>query len=572
MNREMPSPQQSIVFGIPLEDEAGIGPLTIPAYLCAVTTRFAEREAVVSANADGVMRWSYATLWDKSVEVAKALIAAGVDCDTRVGILMTNRAEFLSAFYGVSLAGGVAVVFSTFSTAQELEQLLQLSGASLLLFESVVLKTDFGQILAELEPHIATAEPGKLQSAKFPFLSHLVWLPSATGSDTATAQRIARYPSCYEAWCDFVARGAHIADAIVDTRAAARRPADAGGIFFSSGTTNLPKGILHSQRAFALQWWRYPKLVGTEDAVRCWTANGFFWSGNIALCVGLTFTNGGALILQPYFEPEQTLVLIERERISYLHGREHQWARLKEAAGWKEADLSSLRYIARGEILWEHPTVATRWCIPMGYGNTEMLSICTSNAFNTAPESKAGSFGMPLPGTVLKIVDPETGAVLPRGSSGEICIKGATLMLAYIGKTAQQSFDEQGFFRTGDGGHVDEDGCLFWQGRITEIIKTGGANVSPVEIDQTLVLYPGVRRAQTVGLPHDTLGEMIVSCIVPHDGVTLDAAAITAFVKARLASYKVPRKILFFREDELDITGSGKVKVLQLRELVSARL
>jgi acyl-CoA synthetase (AMP-forming)/AMP-acid ligase II len=179
---------------------------------------------------------------------------------------------------------------------------------------------------------------------------------------------------------------------------------------------------------------------------------------------------------------------------------------------------------------------------------------------------------MPLPGTVLKIVDPETGAVLPRGSSGEICIKGATLMLAYIGKTAQQSFDEQGFFRTGDGGHVDEDGCLFWQGRITEIIKTGGANVSPVEIDQTLVLYPGVRRAQTVGLPHDTLGEMIVSCIVPHDGVTLDAAAITTFVKARLASYKVPKQILFFREDELDITGSGKVKVLQLRELVSGRL
>jgi len=110
------------------------------------------------------------------------------------------------------------------------------------------------------------------------------------------------------------------------------------------------------------------------------------------------------------------------------------------------------------------------------------------------------------------------------------------------------------------------------QGRLTEIIKTGGANVSPEEIDQALVLYPGVRRAQTVGLPHPTLGEIVVSCVVPHEGVTLEAAAITGFLKARLASYKVPRQILFFREDELEITGSGKVKVLRLRELVSARL
>jgi fatty-acyl-CoA synthase len=290
------------------------------------------------------------------------------------------------------------------------------------------------------------------------------------------------------------------------------------------------------------------------------------------MCVGLAFTNGGTLVLQPYFEPDTTLALIERERISFLHGREHQWARLQESAGWTHADLSSLRYITRGELLWEHPTVATRWRIPMGYGNTETLSICTSNAFNDSADIKEGSFGAPLPGNTLKIADPLTGAIVPRGSRGEICIKGTTLMIGYLGRTAEESFDEAGYFHTGDGGQVDEDGCLFWEGRLTEIIKTGGANVSPEEIDQALVLYPGVRRAQTVGFPHTTLGEIVVSCVVPHDGVTLEAASITRFLKERLASYKVPRQILFFREDELEITGSGKVKVMQLRELVSARL
>jgi fatty-acyl-CoA synthase len=567
MSADRTSPA-STVHGRELSEAVGSGPLTIPAYLRDVASRYSDREALVCHTAHGVQRWSYATLWGKSVAVASALVAAGVDCDTRVGILMTNRPEFLSALYGVALAGGVAVVFSTFSTAPELEQLLALSDVALLLYEARVLKTDFGHVLATLEPQILTAAPGELQSVRFPYLRRLVHLDPVTIDSESAAPGIA----CSEHWEDFLARGASVSSARIDARAARRNPGDAGAVFFSSGTTGLPKGILHSQRAFALQWWRYPQLTGIDEAVRCWTANGLFWSGNIAMCVGLAFTNGGTLILQPFFEADATLALIERERISFLHGREHQWARLQESAGWAHADLSSLRYITRGEILWEHPTVATRWRIPMGYGNTETLSICTSNAFNDSATIKENSFGAPLPGNTLKIVDPLTGAVVPRGSSGEICIKGATLMIGYLGRTAEESFDDAGYFRTGDGGHVDEEGCLFWQGRLTEIIKTGGANVSPEEIDQALVLYPGVRRAQTVGLPHTTLGEIVVSCVVPHDGVTLDAASITGFLKARLASYKVPRQILFFGEDELEITGSGKVKVLRLRELVNARL
>jgi fatty-acyl-CoA synthase len=111
---------------------------------------------------------------------------------------------------------------------------------------------------------------------------------------------------------------------------------------------------------------------------------------------------------------------------------------------------------------------------------------------------------------------------------------------------------------------------LWWEGRLTEIIKTGGANVSPIEIDEALALYPGVRRAQTVGVPHDTLGEMVVSCVAANDGITLDADAITAFLKERLASFKIPKRILFVSDDEISVTGSGKVK--QLRDVVAARL
>jgi fatty-acyl-CoA synthase len=558
----------SIVRGIPLDEEPRIGALTIPGYLREVTARFGEREALVMHTPTGVQRWSYAMLWERSVAVAKGLVACGVDKQTRVGILMTNRPEYLSALFGIALAGGVSVSLSTFSTATELEHLIAVSGIAVLLFDGRVLKKDFGALLIELEPQVVTAAPGRLQSEKFPFLRHLVRLESVatTGTDEAMCA------ACFESWQDFLANGYDVSDAIVSARAATIAPADAGGLFFSSGTTSMPKGILHSQRAFAIQWWRWPRVMSMNEPVRSWTGNGFFWSGNVTMVVGVALSTGGAVVLQPYFEPEMALQLMQLERITFLSGRPHQWARLQEAPNWRDADLSSLRYITNAALLQQHPSVKTDWRLPMSYGTTETMTINTSYSADTSPEQYAGSFGVPLPGNVLKIIDPLTGAVIPRGTRGEICIKGPTLMLGYLGKAAEDTLDDEGYFRTGDGGYVDDIGRLYWEGRLTEIIKTGGANVSPLEVDAVLALYPGVRRAQTVGVPHDTLGEMVVSCIVPQDGASLDEATVRSFLKERLASYKIPRCVLFFADDELAITGSGKVKSADLKQLAVKRL
>ena len=559
----------AVVNGIPLADEPGLGALTIPSYLREVTARFAEAEALVMHTPTGVVRWSYAALWQKSVEVAKALIACGVGKNTRVGVLMTNRPEYLSAVFGTALAGGVSVGLSTFSTPFELEQLLAASGVAVLLFESRVLKKDFGAELTDLEPQTLSATPGRLLSTKFPFLRHLVRLEPVTAGDE-TDDVSAEH---FECWSGFLAKGRDVPDSVVAARAATVTPGDAGGLFFSSGTTSLPKGILHAHRAFAIQWWRFPRVFKIEGPVRSWTGNGFFWSGNITIVVGVALSTGGAIVLQPYFEPEQALKLIEVERIAFLQGRPHQWARLLEAPNWLGADLSSVRYVMNGELVYRHPTVPkTDWFLPMSYGTTETMAISTSCAEDPALEQPKGSFGPPLPGNGLKIIDPLTGAIQPRGARGEVCIKGPTLMMGYIGKTVEETFDDEGYFRTGDGGHVDAAGRLFWEGRLTEIIKTGGANVSPVEIDAALSLYPGVARAQTVGMPHDALGEMVVSCIVPQDGVVLDESSVRAFLKERLASFKVPRRVLFFDEGEMVVTGSGKVKSGDLRLMVAKRL
>ena len=145
-------------------------------------------------------------------------------------------------------------------------------------------------------------------------------------------------------------------------------------------------------------------------------------------------------------------------------------------------------------------------------------------------------------------------------------------MLGYLGIPLDQSLDEDGFLRCSDGGYIDEQGRLYWEGRLNDIIKTGGANVSPLEIDAVIRECPGVKLSQTVGVPDHLLGEMVVGCIVAHTGASLDEASIKGFAKEKLASYKVPRRVLFFAEDELKTTGSAKIKTDELRKLAAERL
>ena len=555
----------SIIYGPPLSEQPGLGALTLPAYLREVTDRFADREAMVVHQPDGeIDRWSYADLWAMAMDVARSLAACGVGKDSRVGVMMTNRPEWLAAFFGVGLAGGVAVTVSTFSTPAELEYLLQASCVSVLLFERNVLKKDFAAVLADLAPEILAAEPGTLVCDAFPFLRRLVMLGQGAPKGGQGA---------IETWPQFLAHGAAIPADLIDRTAAAVSPADPGAIYFSSGSTGKPKGILSSHRGVTTQLWRWGWYTDVDDHLRCLSANGFFWSGNFCQTLGPTLSNGGSMILQRTFEPAEFLRLMEAERVTMAIGWPHQWARLEEAPNWAQVDLSSLIYVDGQTALIRHPTVTTTWISPRwSYGNTETFTIVTGYRANTSDEIAGDTHGEALPGTGIKVVDPLTGEILPRGQSGEIALKGATLMLGYLGVPLDETLDSEGFFRTGDGGRIDDRGRLVWEGRMTDIIKTGGANVSPVEVDFELADLPGVKLSRTVGVPHETLGELVVTCVVLEPGAVLDEAAIRTFLLSRLASYKTPRRVLFVGDEDLSFTGSAKVKTSGLRELALKRL
>jgi len=551
----------SIIKGIKLSEEPGLGTLTIGGFAREVTERFADREALVMYGPEGRVSWTYEDLWERSVEIARTLIACGVGKNTRVGIMMTNRSEWVAAFFGTALAGGVAATISTFSTPRELDQLLTMSDLSVLLYEGPVLKKDFTAILEELEPAIRSGAPGELKSIKYPFLRHLV-VVGAPGNGGAV-----------ESWQDFLKRAEATPRALVDATAASVKPSDIGAIFFSSGTTGKPKGILSAHRGVAIQLWRWRRIFAVYDPdVRTWTANGLFWSGNFGMVLGTTLVAGGAVILQSTFNPVEALDLMQKEKVSFPIAWPHQWAQLWQAPNWNDADLSAVRYIV-GQTGERHPTIKTDYREAMAsYGNTETFTISASYTADCPLEIQEGTHGEALPGMTLKIVDPMTGAILPRGERGEIAVKGATLMLGYLGIPLDESLDEDGFFATGDGGFINDRDQLVWEGRLNDIIKTGGANVSPAEINEAMELHPGVKVARAVGVPHETLGELVAACVVPRPGAVLDEADLQEFLKVRLASYKVPRRILFIEEDELSQTGSAKVKMGELRELAAKKL
>ena len=206
------------------------------------------------------------------------------------------------------------------------------------------------------------------------------------------------------------------------------------------------------------------------------------------------------------------------------------------------------------------------------YGLSETFTIASALPADAPLVVRRTSSGVPWPGMQLRIVDPETGQELESGAEGEIAVKGVTLMRGYYKVPRENVFDELGFFRTRDAGSIDADGHLHWTGRLSNLIKTGGANVSPVEIQRILESHPQVKVGIPVGIDHPTLGEALVLCAVPVEGARIDEDEVRGWLRARLAAYKVPRRVLAFRPDELSYTGNQKVQVEPLREAALARL
>jgi fatty-acyl-CoA synthase len=291
--------------------------------------------------------------------------------------------------------------------------------------------------------------------------------------------------------------------------------------------------------------------------------------------MGATPAAGGCWVMQETFEPGAALALLERERVTEPYTLPHQTAALAEHPSWATTDLSSLRCVFGKGAFARHPTVSgdPSWLMPVGYGLSETCAFFTSHAWDADREDTKRSMGRLLPGNELRVVDPGSGAALGAGQLGELAIRGPTLMRRYLGMEPAECFDADGFFRTGDIGCVDADGFVHFEGRRTEMIKTGGANVSPAELEVQLRACAPVKLSRIIGVQDDRLDQVVVACIVLKEGSRATEDDIRSFLRGRVASYKVPKRVLFFEDGEIPMTGSvTKVRDEALLAAVHARL
>ncbi len=532
--------------GPELEGWPGIGALTLGGFLDEVGERFAANEAVVfddPLRSGASVRSTYAELRLDAHRIARALIARGVQRGERVAVLMGNRPEAVASLFGAAMAGAVAVPLSTFSPRPELAFLLADAEATVLLTQSEML----GRHLAG-DVAASRAELPRLR-------------------DVATVGE----PS----WEQLLADGDTVDDTVVDERIAATTPSDEGLIIYSSGTTSTPKGVLHNHRAPTLQFWIQAQIFRRHEGTRLWTSLPIFWTAGLNTAVGSTLAAGGCWVAQESFEPGAALALMAREHVTEPYCLPHQTGALAEHPDWGTTDLSALRCVFGKSAFARHPTVAgdTTWNMPVGYGLSETCAFFATHWSDTPRALLKLSMGKLLPGNELRVVDPDSGRVLGPNQDGELAIKGPTLMEHYVGVAPGDCFDADGFFRTGDAGFVDDEGYVHFTGRRSEMIKTGGANVSPAEIEVELRACPPVKLARIIGMPDGRLDEIVVACITLQDGAEARAEDIQAFLRARVASYKVPKIVLFFAEGEIPMTGSDtKVRDDDLAALVADRL
>lgn len=532
--------------GPPVEGAEGVGPLTLGGFLGEVVDRYGPNEAVALDDPlrDGeTVRWSYERLGAESRRIGRALVAAGVAAGDTVGVVMGNRPEALAAIFGAALAGAVAAPMSTFSPRPELAHLVGTCRATVVLTQSRLLGRRFGDDLAAIardHPHLR----------RVAVLGEPSWDELVAGGEAGPGDRL-------------------------DARAAAVTPDDPALVIFSSGTTSEPKGMLHCHRSPSLQFWLQARVFARHPATRMFSALPLFWTAGFNTAVGATLAAGGCWVAQETFDPGAALALMARERVTEPYTLPHQTAALAEHPDWATTDLSSLRCVYGKGAYARHPTVTgdPGWIMPVGWGMSETCAFVCAHPSDTPRERAKVGHGALLPGARLRVIDPGAGTVLGVGEEGELCVAGATRMLGYLGRRPEDCFDADGYFHTGDAGHVSDDGNVHFAGRRTEMIKTAGANVSPAEVEVALRACPPVKLSRVVGVADARLDQAVVACIVLRDGESATAEDVRAFLRERIAAYKVPRHVLFFDQDEMPMTGSdAKVRDDALLDLVHARL
>jgi acyl-CoA synthetase (AMP-forming)/AMP-acid ligase II len=531
---------------------------SLPAFVRDAAERFGDREAVVA----GGERLTYAAADERSRRLARGLLADGVAKGTRVGILMPNGVDWVVAWLAAARIGALVVPINTFYQARELAHVLRHADVERLLMVPRFLKHDYLERLEAAAPGIAGQDGRRpLRVASAPFLRQVrVW----GGCDRAWARGGAAELE------DLAAGEAGVDERFLAAVESEVKPSDWLTIVYSSGSSAAPKGVVHSHGTVVRHARAMSGVYELAPEDRVYSPMPLFWVGGFVISLLAPMHAGACLLTEGAFEPGRTLDLLESERATVVLGWPHFAQSMVEHPSFASRDLSSVRRGSLWQVMPEHLRPKDPQLRSNSLGMTETCGPHTvGDSRDELPESLRGAFGRAVPGVEHKIVDPETGATLPPGELGEICVRGYTRMQALYKVEREQTFDADGFYRTGDSGYFDAGGWLFFRGRLGEMIKTAGANVTPAEVEAALVELPGVSEAYVAGIPDPERGQVVAAAVVPSAGRTVDAEDLLDRLRAELAAYKVPRHLLVCEKSSLPFTDSGKIQRRTLAELLA---
>ena len=517
---------------------------TLPDLLDEITTRDPAHELIVGARE----RLSYAETRARARRLAKGLLRLGVGRGDKVALLMGNRPEWLVIDFAVTMLGATLVPISTWSRARELGYVLDHCDATTLITIARFGGQDYLGMLAEL------GGPGR---ARLPKLARVV---------VVDGERSGLTP--FDSLWDL---GDAVDDAEIDATQRAVKAEDVAYILYTSGTTSTPKGVQLAHGGLVENMWNIGERQHLTPADRMWMGISLFWSFGCANALLAVMTHGGTIVLQESLEPGGALALIERERCTVYYGTPNIALALNEHPDRARRDLSSLR---TGAAIGPPP--AMQMVMDLGvreicnvYGLTETYGNCSVTNAHDPAEIRLTTVGRPLPGMEIRIVDRQTRRPLPVGEVGEILVRGYLTPGYYKDPEKNAAaFDADGFLITGDLGALGDDGRLRFRGRIKEMVKTGGINVAPLEVEEVLLGHPAVEQAYVVGLPDARKEEILAAIVVLRDGHDAAPETLRAFCRKGLAAFKVPQEFRVMRRDELPVTATGKVQKFRLAEML----
>jgi acyl-CoA synthetase (AMP-forming)/AMP-acid ligase II len=528
-------------------------PLVVPLCLRAAAADSPDVEALV----DATLRLTFADLASRVEEFARALIAVGVRQGETVALWAPNSAAWVVSALGALAAGAVLVPVNTRYKGGEARYLLGKSRAVLLVVDNGFLGNDYLAMLRHAGPAEPDPEAGQSLLPGLPFLRTVVTL-SPDRDPVALPQ------------AEFLAGAALAGPDEVDKRIDDLTPDTLCDIVFTSGTSGVPKGVMTSHEASVRTSEAWADGVGLRRGDRYLIVNPFFHSFGYRAGLLACILKRAAMFPLAVFDVDAVLRIAQAERITVLPGPPTLYHSILDDSRLRQFDLSALRLVVTGSatvpealfyrIREELPNVET---VQSPYGLTEVAGTATTCPPDTSVEKMSTTVGKAIPGTEVAIVDAG-GQPLPTGQDGEIVVRGYNVMLGYFEDPAAtaEAIDADGWLYTGDVGHLDEEGYLALTGRLKDVFQTGGFNVYPVEVEQLLATHPMIAEAAVIGAPDDRLGEVGHAFVLPRPGCSPDPDEVIAFARARIANFKVPRRVTIV--SELPRTPLGKVQKFRL--------